>query len=654
MSYVKQVWADNDATTPLSAARLAHIEDGIAALDSVLNPPPSIEPTRLSGTGNEVMKGSAGTVTSIDLLKTDLANLAVGDLVIVNIGFQIAASTVPGYTAPSGYTHLGPDPLTTTRTSGMFAYPIPNAAALAAFPATSTFTTVNGAGRAALHAYRVINARLTSFPDAQTTWGIGSTTATIPALTTDENKCLILGHMLVAVGSPNAPTANPTIGLSGETHVVNSQPSTGTASSTALVTFSASMPTAGSTGTVTITPEVTAVGTYGYMVALAPAVPASSGTTPTAPVATVGYDALGIIAVDSYSGTDAERWDAVYAAGKAAAHSGGTYKRSIWFDARSYDIRASTTKDWYNGLRLMGPGAGVGREFRSTNRILTNPAGMFGIPNGSPRDIHIQGLSFENTGWHFQPFTTDANQGDIEDLTINDCGFQGGQVMRGTYTRMKLGFMYVNGQTGTAFDLGGTDSFLWTDGAYISTVNPGLPDTTPVLRIGMGMTKVGPAYVTAQGGYGLLVDYTKGGLVFNGTMFDSTLRSLIYATSLSADPGSAAMIKVKGSAQSITFNDVWTFNGNAKSLSLGNMYEFTGTGHDHTINSPFLFYQYDTQIADTVTGPAIYTSGSRITVTTPKWNIGTSGATRSMRSIGANLINLVGDHPAVPTTITTS
>lgn len=34
MTYSKQSWADNSASTPLSAARMSHIEDGIAAVDS--------------------------------------------------------------------------------------------------------------------------------------------------------------------------------------------------------------------------------------------------------------------------------------------------------------------------------------------------------------------------------------------------------------------------------------------------------------------------------------------------------------------------------------------------------------------------------------------------------------------------------------------
>lgn len=34
MAYVKQTWADNDPTKTLSAARMTHIEDGIAAADA--------------------------------------------------------------------------------------------------------------------------------------------------------------------------------------------------------------------------------------------------------------------------------------------------------------------------------------------------------------------------------------------------------------------------------------------------------------------------------------------------------------------------------------------------------------------------------------------------------------------------------------------
>lgn len=38
MAYSKQTWKDNDPSTPLSAARLSHIEDGIANIELTPGP----------------------------------------------------------------------------------------------------------------------------------------------------------------------------------------------------------------------------------------------------------------------------------------------------------------------------------------------------------------------------------------------------------------------------------------------------------------------------------------------------------------------------------------------------------------------------------------------------------------------------------------
>ncbi len=245
----------------------------LAGSGTVVTPPTIVAPSRMTGSGNEIVKGSATGVTTLDLLKTDLANLTIGDLLVVNVAFQNAASggTAPYYTKPSQFTRLGPDPLSTTRVSGMFAYPIPDAAALAALPATMTFGTTAGSGRVVMHAYRVTNARLTSIPDRAGSWGISTTSLAVPDITTDEDKCLILGHGMFGTSSPNPLVTDiGIVGLAGESHTFSSQPTSGTASSTGLITFSAQVATPKTITGVTITPNTATGSFYGYMVAIAP------------------------------------------------------------------------------------------------------------------------------------------------------------------------------------------------------------------------------------------------------------------------------------------------------------------------------------------------------------------------------------------------
>lgn len=601
--------------------------------------------------------------------------LVVGDVLAVNAVFQNAASTDGDITvtnAGTPVTFLKPGDAipTTARVGKWLLYPITNAAALTAITGTLTFTTNKAAGRVVLKPYKIKDARLSGIPDVSGAWvaQVGtSATVTLTGLTTDEDKCLILGHIHAAHSSPTLAPSTMTTDLVGDTTEFNSVYATGTLpqSSTTLAHFAYTKATAGVVPAVVVTFDTAAASICGYMFALAPAV---AGAAPTITelntrltaaeadidalqaggggggTTTVSVSELGIIPVASYAGiNDVARMTSALADAAAAAHSGGAYKRSLWLDARQWDLRGLGTIAPFDGLSILGPGGGRGREFRETNRILTNPAGFIGKPNGA-RDVFLKGLSFENTGWHLEPFPTDNSLGDHEDWTIEDCGFQGGQFWQGTFTRVNISSVYINGQTGTALKAGGSDCRFFMDGdSYLSCINTGFADNVPLISIGMNYTEIGPIYCTPQGGYGLEVTYSKGGLIFHGIKFDSNLRSNIYATSLAAPPGAAAMIKVKGSAQNVVFNNPMCFNGNALGVSLANMFEFTTTGHDHVIDTPRWNYDFAGQVADHPTGPALYTSGARVMVKSPNWNIGASGATRTMRQLTAGCIHLVSD-----------
>lgn len=336
------------------------------------------------------------------------------------------------------------------------------------------------------------------------------------------------------------------------------------------------------------------------------------------------YDAnLGMIAVDSFSGTDVAKFQAAY-----AICSTDTYPRSMWFSNRLWDLRALPVQNYYSGLRIMGPGGGMGREFRETSAILVNPSGWFGGSlAGAPRDIEIRGISVQSTGWVFAPFATDNSAGNLADFRIIDCGFQVAQVMAGTYKRLNLSMTYTNGLTGTGYTLGGSDSDLWVDGDnYCSGT---LPAGSPFISLGMSQTQVGAMYVTPQGGYALEITYSAGGLTIDGFKSDCWGRSGAQATQ-------QAGIKIKAGSN-IELRSPWIFNSNAAAFNDANHIVVTG-GSGLIISKPKFNTTYDGWTAVRTTGPALSTTVP-IVVEMPRYQ-GT-GAVKQMKGVG--LITLVND-----------
>lgn len=61
MAYAKQVWTNDDPATPVSAARLTHIEDGIAAIELTPGPEgPKGDPGKDGGKGAQGDPGKDG------------------------------------------------------------------------------------------------------------------------------------------------------------------------------------------------------------------------------------------------------------------------------------------------------------------------------------------------------------------------------------------------------------------------------------------------------------------------------------------------------------------------------------------------------------------------------------------------------------------
>lgn len=299
--------------------------------------------------------------------------------------------------------------------------------------------------------------------------------------------------------------------------------------------------------------------------------------------------------LDSYSGTDSSRWDQAYAFASGLAGSSSTTP-PIVFPNRVLDISGSTTKAWYDGMRLLGPGR-WGDEFREDCKVIVNPNGMFGLPNGS-RSHYIGGLSFQSSNWWTTSFARDNSQGSLNDLTIENCGFQVANWLQGTFTRLAMGGIDVNGITGVGFDGGGTDSELFTWGKNFMSGT--ISSTSAFVKLGMSTTRVGNIYVTAQTGYGLNVNFSYGNLIIDGFRCDCYGRTGSLATQL-------AGVQVTGGIN-VIFKDLHIFNTNAATTgkSLGNFINVTG-GSNHEFRNTRFIKQYQSQVGY-ITGDMLYTT----------------------------------------------
>jgi hypothetical protein len=242
-----------------------------------------------------------------------------------------------------------------------------------------------------------------------------------------------------------------------------------------------------------------------------------------------------------------------------------TYPQTIRFSSGSWDLSTVTTTSLnWNGAGFIGPPS-RGREYREHTVIKCPSTGLFAFSNGK-RDFSFRDLEFQATGggvW-MQSFATDASAGHWDDIDIESCGFQGfSSVITGTVLRLRIANVYVNGATGTQFSLGGSDSSLFMDG--MNFMSGTLSSSTPFVSIGMSSTNIGPLYVTPQGGYGLQIFYTAGGLTVHGYKSDATGRSGATATQLAGIQQTSGV----SSSRTVIYRDVWVFNAGQAGTSKG-------------------------------------------------------------------------------------
>lgn len=331
---------------------------------------------------------------------------------------------------------------------------------------------------------------------------------------------------------------------------------------------------------------------------------------------------VGVAPVDSFSGdTDDDRFAAALAYAKAQ-----TYKPTIVFANRDYSFTRTFPMD-FRGLRISGPLGGLAREFASTNRVSCPQGGLFSVVAGTV-DVAISGLSFFGEGRFIADTALDATGPILTDASISDCGFSGfASIFTGTMLRTSIQRIYVNELTGSAFVLGGSDCWLFTDGPNYMSGN--LPATTPYVDlVNLSQSDVGRLYVTPQGGYALRIRDSFGGLNIRRFMSDGTGRTGSLATQ------NQGLLITGG--HGIKIEDFWCFNVNASGSAKG---EIVVTGGEGIVfDSPVFPRSHGTFTAVNTTSPCIYTTVP-IVVSNP---LAPTGHPKTLRQSTAGLITLTG------------
>jgi hypothetical protein len=217
-------------------------------------------PVPQTGAGN-VTTASNNSATS--LVFTKPSNTADGDLLVCMVYFRNSGSAG---SAPAGWSSSARSELTLATHMTWYKH-ITSASGEAA---TYTFTTPNGSNRCLGIMFRVTGARPTSFENAvstvQTTATGGGTGATIAALTTTVDNCLILANISASNASGTPSSITPAAGMTeiGETTVIPGVSSDMEASYVVLAT-------AGSSGTKAPTWTPASTSMSAYLVAIEPA-----------------------------------------------------------------------------------------------------------------------------------------------------------------------------------------------------------------------------------------------------------------------------------------------------------------------------------------------------------------------------------------------
>lgn len=302
---------------------------------------------------------------------------------------------------------------------------------------------------------------------------------------------------------------------------------------------------------------------------------------------------LGVLPLDSFAGTDDQKFAAAL-----AAQAASPLRPTIVLANRAHTF--ANTYPLQNGMRVSGPLGGYEREFGVSCVVNAKGGALFSVPAGGVKDISIRGICFNGTGSNsWLAPTADLGAGPIiQDMNVREVGWNFfASVIQARHLRCSIERTYCDNGSGTQFYLSGSDNFYWLEGqSYLS--GHALSTSQYYLRFGwMSKTLVGGIYITPEVATGVRVDGGYGGLRFRGTRFDSSGR-----TQATACQGPAML--VTGGAVVVEGCD---FLGNAVSPGALGQLVFTG-GSDHSA----LFNQFmgSTGSLTPATVPGVYASAS--------------------------------------------
>jgi len=220
----------------------------------------------------------------------------------------------------------------------------------------------------------------------------------------------------------------------------------------------------------------------------------------------------------------------------------------------------NTVREMYNGLRLVGSLGTTEREFSSTGPQCVATIGgsaFLSVPSGGVKNVWVSGIQFRaaNGTVNWQTPVADLSGGPVvQDATFVDLAWVGfATVMQARHLRVRIDRTYCNEGTDNQFKLGGSDNYYWQNGGFLSSTKLAASKFY-VWFTHMSRSQMGPLYITPEKATGIRIDGSYGGLVFTGTLLDSTGR-----TATTACQGAAILIT---GGRGMVFDKLWFF-GNA-------------------------------------------------------------------------------------------
>lgn len=219
----------------------------------------------------------------------------------------------------------------------------------------------------------------------------------------------------------------------------------------------------------------------------------------------------------------------------------------------------STQRVPYTGFRMLGPGGANDSELGNADQAcevhLSTSGAWLNVTGSDAWNCMVAGISF--TGTSSTTFLGTDGTADWHGSLIRDCSFDGFLSVLGTVSQKLLmttclidGWFQVQGCTNTGIHVGGSDSYLFMDGALIDSAASNAPGGTFHVHFeGMDNTTVGRMYITAEAGWGgILVDgcaYNAGGPPSNLGMLAFMPGQVIEGRSASA-PCWGSLLRVQG------------------------------------------------------------------------------------------------------------